>query len=65
MKMTLTAVFHFQKLQVRSNRLRSLPDELASLQTLKELDLRHNYFPETPVSVLSRMTALIKINVSR
>jgi Leucine-rich repeat (LRR) protein len=58
------AVSLAQILEVRCNRLRSLPDELSGLQNLKELNLSHNYFRETPVSVLSRMTALVTMDLS-
>jgi hypothetical protein len=52
-----------QRLDISSNRLHSLPDELASLRNLHELNLFCNIFREAPISVLSRMTALNDINL--
>ncbi len=64
MILTHIAVFLAQKLEIFSNRLRSLPDELSGLQNLKELNLSRNLFREPPISALSGVTALIKINLS-
>ncbi len=53
-----------QSLDISRNRLHSLPGELSGLQNLKELDLTANILPSPPVSVLSRVTALNRINLS-
>jgi hypothetical protein len=47
-----------------ANHLRGLPDELCGLRNLNELNLSHNLFRETPVSVFSRMTALTYLSLS-
>ncbi len=57
------AVIVYQKLVLGANSLQCLPDELSSLQKLKELDLMGNNFTEPPVSVLEHLTALELINL--
>ncbi len=53
-----------QRLDISSNHLHSLPDELSILRNLHELTLMGNVFPQAPISVLSRMTALHGIDLS-
>ncbi len=52
-----------QKLDISSNFLHSLLDEMSGLQKLKKLRLKVNNFAAPPVSVLSRLTALTKIDM--
>ncbi len=53
-----------QKLDLSRNGLRSLPDELSSLQNLKELLLTENLLPTVPFSILSALIALHTIDLS-
>jgi Leucine-rich repeat (LRR) protein len=47
-----------QKLDVSSNLLRILPEQLSSLKNLNALVLDFNYFSVVPLSILSGLTAL-------
>jgi hypothetical protein len=50
-------------LDIRRNHLRSLPDEISSLVSLKELKFGSNHISEPPISILRHLTALTIIDM--
>jgi hypothetical protein len=56
-------VFVFQDLNLCSNFLRNLPDELSALGHLEKLDVSCNKLEEVPTAVLSGMTALSHLSL--
>jgi hypothetical protein len=49
---------------ISDNPLTGLPDALANLRSLEELDLRGNRLPSVPVTVLSRLTSLTRLSLA-